>query len=88
MGILCIVWCFLAIIIDIFQCRPFNAAFDVDLVSTYHCIDVQSFYWGLAASNLGLDLVVLCMPIYQVWMLKLSKGEKIMLSGIFLLGGM
>lgn len=87
-GSLCIVWCLLAIIVNIFQCRPFNAAFDMGLLFTYHCIDVQYFYWGLAASNLGLDLVLLCMPIHQVWMLILSKGKRIMLSGIFLLGGL
>ena len=87
-GVICLVWCMLAVCIDIFQCRPFNAAFDHELLFTYHCIDLQWFYWGITACSVGLDVVILCLPIYEVWMLKLSKQKKIMLSGIFLLGGM
>lgn len=73
---------------NLFQCRPFQAAFDLDLLLTDQCINLQAYYWGIIGSNLCLDLVMLYMPLHMVWRLKLRTRQKIELSGIFLLGGM
>lgn len=73
---------------NIFQCRPFTAAFDPTLLFTDHCIDLQSFYSSVTIANLGLDVVVLYLPLYMVWKLKFPTKQKLMLSGIFLLGGL
>ena len=73
---------------DIFQCRPFSAAFEPALLFTDQCIDLQAFYEGVTIANLGLDVVVLYLPLHMVWKLKLPTRQKLMLSGIFLLGGL
>lgn len=83
-----ILWFIIAVFTDLFQCRPFQAAFDPDLVFTEHCINLEAYYRGIAASNLGIDAVIMYMPLYVVWGLKLRTRQKVALSGIFLLGGM
>lgn len=86
MGTACVVWCLLAIFIYVFQCRPFKAAFDLELLFTYHCINLQSFYLGITAVNIALDVVLLYLPLHEVWKLEMRDSKKIKLSGIFLLG--
>lgn len=39
-GLICLAWFFLAILLDIFQCHPFKAAFNVELLFTDRCIDL------------------------------------------------
>ena len=87
-GSVCIVWCLLSIFIYVFGCRPFSAAFDIELLFTYHCINLQTFIWAITACNVGLDVVVLSLPIHQVWKLQLSVRKKISVSAVFLLGGL
>ena len=87
-GIACVAWLVVEVFMDIFQCRPFSAAFEPALLFTDHCIDPQAFYTGVTVANLGLDAVVLYLPLHMVWKLKLLTRQKLMLSGIFLLGGL
>ena len=86
-GVACLAWFFITIFTNLFQCRPFKAAFDPQLLFTNQCVDLQTYYWGIAGSNLALDVVILFLPLHMVWRLKISKGQKAMLSGIFMLGG-
>lgn len=87
-GIACVFWFVIEVFMNVFQCRPFAAAFDPTLLFTDHCIDLQSFYSSVTIANLGLDVVVLYLPLYMVWKLKFPTKQKLMLSGIFLLGGL
>ena len=87
-GLLCLTWFFIAIFMDLFQCDPFKAAFNAELLFTNHCINLQAFYWGITAANLTLDVILLYLPLHMVWGLQLPKRQKFALSGIFLLGGL
>ena len=87
-GLLCLAWFFIAIFMDLFQCEPFKAAFDVEMLFTDHCIDLQAFYWGISAANLTLDVVLLYLPLHMVWGLQVPRRQKLALSGIFMLGGL
>ena len=87
-GVICLIWCFMAVIIDIFQCSPISSAFDSELMATNQCINVQNFYWGITGANLVLDMVILAMPLYMVSGLHLPPRDKLCLCGIFLLGGL
>lgn len=87
-GALYIIWFIAAVLFDIFQCRPFTAAFDPGLAFSNQCIDLQSFYWGITVANLLLDVIILALPLRVVWALKLSKQARVRLSCIFLLGSM
>ena len=85
-GIACIIWWVVEVFTDVFQCRPFTAAFDSASLFTDRCIDIQSYYLGITASNLGLDIIMLLLPLHMVWNLKLSVKQRFALSGIFSMG--
>lgn len=85
-GIACIVWWVVEVFMEVFQCHPFAAAFDPTSLFTDRCIDIQSFYIGITASNIGLDVILFLLPLHMVWKLKLSAKQKIALSGIFSIG--
>ena len=86
-GLVCISWFFIVVFTDIFQCRPMHAAFEYSMLFSKSCIDIQAYYIGISISNVFLDLVVLYLPIHEVWKLQLPKQKKLMLSGVFMLGG-
>ena len=79
-------WFVVALFTNIFQCRPIHAAFDPELLPTKQCINMKQYYRGVTASNLGIDVIMLYMPLHMVWRLRLSMRQKVGLSGIFLLG--
>lgn len=82
---LCLTWFFLVLFLDIFQCHPFTDAFRTPRPST--CMSIQAFLWGMTASNLLLDLIMLCLPLSMVFKLDLPKSEKWILVSVFSLGG-
>ncbi|KAL2817986.1 hypothetical protein BDW59DRAFT_165692 [Aspergillus cavernicola] len=52
-----------------------------------HCVyDLYPFYIGNAAANVFTDLLILVVPIPLVWKLQMRRIQKILISGIFLLG--
>lgn len=52
------------------------------------CINEIAFFRWNGICNLLLDAVVLCLPLPMVWKLKVEVKQKIILSAIFLLGGL
>ena len=87
-GLICLAWFFIAVFIDLFQCHPFKAAFNVEVIFTDQCIDLQAFYWGITAANVTLDVPLLYLPLHMVWSLQLPKRQRLALSSIFMLGGL
>ncbi len=87
-GAACIAWTIAAVVCLICQCRPFSGLWNPEYTFTAKCIDIQAYYKAVAASNMALDVIILCMPVYMVWKLKLDASQKLMLSGIFALGGL
>lgn len=60
---------------------------------TDKCIDIKAYYAGIAGSSMGLDVILLAIPIYMVWGyngtgLHLPTSQKLMLTIVFLLGGL
>lgn len=85
-GAITVCWWIAGVVVDILQCRPVEAAWDPQYLFSPQCIDFQMFWYGLSCSNILQDLFVLAMPIYMVWHLKMRTSQKVMLSGIFLIG--
>lgn len=81
-----ICWWIASVLVDILQCRPINAAWDPKMMFSPQCIDFQKFWYGLSGSSVVMDTIILIMPIYMVWQLKMKKSQKVLLSGIFLVG--
>jgi len=85
---LCVTWLWSAILTNLLQCSPFNAAFKQELLDTEKCLPVQSWYWGITITNLVLDVVILILPMWRVMDLRLPFAKKCLLCGIFGFGGM
>ncbi|KAL9064748.1 MAG: hypothetical protein Q9161_008677 [Pseudevernia consocians] len=87
-GVACVAWAIAAVLCLVFQCHPFSGLWNPEDTFTSKCINLQSYYRAVASSNMALDIIILCMPLYMVWRLKLEASQKLMLSGIFALGGL
>ena len=87
-GAIIIAWSVAAILCFIFQCHPVSGMWNPAAMFTNKCIDLRAYYAGIAGANVCLDVVVLCMPLYTIWHLKLKASQKLMLFGIFALGGL
>ncbi|OJJ65461.1 hypothetical protein ASPBRDRAFT_190085 [Aspergillus brasiliensis CBS 101740] len=52
------------------------------------CLDIAAVGDGFAVSSLLTDVAILILPIPLIWQLHLSKGQKVALTVIFMLGGL
>lgn len=87
-GGLTIAWWLAAVMVAIFQCHPVKDAWSPLMGFTKNCINFGAFWYGIAGSNLILEIVTLVMPLYLVWSLQLAPSQKLLLSGIFCIGGL
>ncbi|OQD90411.1 hypothetical protein PENANT_c001G08835 [Penicillium antarcticum] len=66
------------------SCRPVAKQWDMSVEGT--CIDTVSFYYALAGTNLGFDILVIILPLPVLWKLQLQRKQKLVLTAIFALG--
>ncbi|KAJ5964245.1 uncharacterized protein N7479_004121 [Penicillium vulpinum] len=52
------------------------------------CLDPAKFYYGMQIPNIISDIILLIMPMNVVWTLPIPKSQKMLLSGVFLVGGL
>ena len=70
----------------IFTCLPIYSLWTIPLPANTKC-NHQSAQWLSIALNITNDLLILSLPIGKILGLKLKKSQKVVLSGIFMLGG-
>ncbi|KAE8355444.1 hypothetical protein BDV28DRAFT_146119 [Aspergillus coremiiformis] len=83
-GSIVLLWCIAVCLVGAMTCIPFRKLWE-PLVPG-RCINLSQFYYGLQIPNILTDAVILVMPLRVVWNLQVPKAQKILLSGIFLLG--
>ncbi|KAI1328136.1 hypothetical protein F5Y16DRAFT_398779 [Xylariaceae sp. FL0255] len=87
LGIVCIIWFFVALLpLIIFQCHPVDALWN-DFDATSFCLPSEKVLLGYELSNFFIDVAILSVPVATVGQLKLSRTKKIGASVTFLLGG-
>ncbi|KAK3174435.1 hypothetical protein OEA41_001681 [Lepraria neglecta] len=69
----------------IFQCIPVAAFWD-RTIKNPKCMDLVAFSVGSGVTNLLTDVMILCLPMPMVWFLHTNRTQKLILTGIFLLG--
>ncbi|KAF2106167.1 hypothetical protein BDV96DRAFT_508237 [Lophiotrema nucula] len=69
----------------IFQCIPIERSWDKTIEG--RCIDSSKFWLANAVLNIFTDVVVLALPIHEIFQLQLKLQEKLMICSVFLLGG-
>ncbi|CAH0043639.1 unnamed protein product [Clonostachys solani] len=81
----CVIWCLVFTFLAAFRCRPVGYAW-VPVPPPGTCMSRPSVYLPLEATNLFFDIVVLCIPVFTIGQLNLSRGKKIPVIGIFVVG--
>ncbi|KAJ5577848.1 uncharacterized protein N7459_006812 [Penicillium hispanicum] len=72
---------------SIFQCSPISYGWN-PTVSDGSCLDQTSFYRAIWPFNVLTGLLIWVLPMPYVWSLHAPKGQKMALTGVFLLGGL
>ena len=71
----------------IWQCKPIAAFWDHNIPGS-HCVDNHSFWLSFSIINIITDVLILVLPMQQVFRLKLKKRDKIALNLVFVLGAL
>nr|OQO28851.1 hypothetical protein B0A51_03433 [Rachicladosporium sp. CCFEE 5018] len=78
-------WSLGSIAATILQCVPIVGSWDKSVHAK--CIDSNAFWMSYSISNILTDVMVLALPMPQVLKLHLDLRERILLCGVFLMGG-
>lgn len=73
------------LLVDFMVCIPVRAYWDTTIKG--RCIDRIKYYIVTAALNIFTDFWILILPMPMVWKLQISLRQKLILCGIFLIGG-
>lgn len=78
-------WWIAVAITTIFQCTPIHKYWDTTVSGT--CINANVFYISTnGVPNIVLDAAILCLPIYEVYKLQISRKMKLAVAANFLVG--
>ena len=81
-------WWLAICLISVFQCQPIQKAWGGPITDKGKCIDKGKWFLGVAIPNIVTDAAILFLPVYEIWHLQVSKGRKLAIAGIFLMGGL
>lgn len=70
----------------IFRCMPMQAIWDVRV--TGRCVDLNRIGLSGAIVHITEHFLILLLPLYELWKLKLSRRKKIQLLLVFTLGSL
>jgi hypothetical protein len=86
-GVAVITWWFTGTLSTIVSCIPVERLWIGPSVGGY-CFNFNIFWMVMGAVELVIDTLILVLPVGMVLGLQLSSRQKILLGGIFLLGGL
>jgi len=85
LGVFFILFYTAAVFAVIFQCTPVQATWRLDLDAK--CFDFVKVLYAIAAVNIATDIALCLMPIDHFLKLQLPRKQKIVLSVLFMGGG-
>jgi hypothetical protein len=75
------------VMISVLQCRPIKGAWlHWDGEGHYSCNNINAQGWSAAAINMVLDLIVMALPLRELYRLNLSLRKKLFVMSMFSLG--
>ncbi|KAF2796780.1 hypothetical protein K505DRAFT_372933 [Melanomma pulvis-pyrius CBS 109.77] len=77
-------WTIAFTLVNIFPCYPISNAWTTE--STDGCVNFPAMYTAAVASNVATDIIVMLIPIYNVWNLHMPMRRKLGVVSIFCLG--
>ncbi|KAI2793307.1 hypothetical protein POX_b03361 [Penicillium oxalicum] len=86
MGVFVILWTVSICVAATLNCIPVARFWDRSLAGA--CIDPDKFYYGAQIPNIVSDVLLLLMPQGLVWSLPVAKSQRLLLSCVFMVGGL
>jgi hypothetical protein len=86
-GLISIAWGLETALVGIFSCTPVEGFWDLALTKK-RCINTTAFFTANSAVHVIIDITILALPVRKVWALKMSLNNKVVVSFMFLLGGL
>ena len=86
MGAITILWCVGTVLAAVFECMPIHKAWYQNIPGT--CIKRTQYYYGLQVPNIVTELIILVMPLSIIRRLQMPRSERLLVSGVFMVGGM
>ena len=87
-GAACVSWAIVAISSSSFNAAQSPASRHRKTCSQRSASNSRAYYKGISGAHVGLDVIILCMPLPMIWGLKLPVTQKMVLSSTFMLGGL
>lgn len=85
-GLFISVYSIISVIVMICKCRPLKGAWDSTIKPD--CIDLGKLVIFMGSMNVLTDLLLLCLPLPQLWKLQMRRGTKMQVIGIFSIGSL
>ena len=73
-------------VLTILHCNPVDALWDPTVKAK--CINFHTVGIIFSSLNIGTDILILCLPVPQLWKLNMPRRRKYELMGMFSLGGL
>lgn len=86
MGMVVILWAVSIWVAATLNCIPVPRFWDRSIEGA--CIDPDTFYYATQIPNIVSDVILLLMPQGVVWSLPVAKSQKMLLSCVFMVGGL
>ncbi|RGP77199.1 integral membrane [Fusarium longipes] len=83
---LSVAWLILRTFMVTFHCIPVQAYWDKSIEGAVCKINDSQFFFGTCLTHFALDIVILALPIIEVFKLRLRMGQKVAITALFVIG--
>ncbi|KAL9567420.1 hypothetical protein ACKAV7_008370 [Fusarium commune] len=88
MLVISVAWVMIRTFMVIFHCIPVQAYWDQSIKNATCKINDSQFFFSTCLTHLIIDIIILTLPVIEVFKLRLSLGQKFAITAMFALGGM
>ncbi|KAF5002450.1 hypothetical protein FDECE_10636 [Fusarium decemcellulare] len=81
-----IAWIILRTFMLIFHCIPVQAYWDKSITDANCAINDTAYFFGTCLTHFVMDIVILALPIIEVFKLRLRLGQKLAITALFVIG--
>ncbi|KAJ4029935.1 hypothetical protein NW761_011695 [Fusarium oxysporum] len=86
MLVMVVIWIILRTFMLTFRCVPVQSLWDYTITDKVCNINSDQFFLGTITTHFIMDIIILVLPIIEVFRLRLRTGQKLAIGALFLLG--
>ncbi|KAL9563805.1 hypothetical protein ACKAV7_012047 [Fusarium commune] len=87
MLIISVAWVMIRTLMVIFHCMPVQAYWDKSIKNATCKINDTRFFFSTCLTHFIIDIIILALPVIEVFKLRLSLGQKFAITAMFARGG-